>query len=98
LIQAKKVRRSPRGNWLVVVYLGDKIYECQYARTWYGVQRYKRIAEKMELGRAAVYFPGPIRVIVLDIERMVQFAIVESANEIHDLEALYKRGDPPTDG
>jgi hypothetical protein len=90
----KVKRRSPRGNWLVVVYLGGKIYECKWVRTQAGVAQSKRAAET-----AKNYFELPIRVMVLEIERMVQFAVTESYNEILDLEALYRIGDPPpTDG
>jgi hypothetical protein len=85
----KVKRRSPRGNWLVVTYRGGKISFCTWVQTWAGVQMSKRAAEKYLLGPSPSSKVG--RVIVMDIERMADFAVTEAANEIHDLYRLFEK-------
>ena len=80
-------RRSERGNWLVVTYINGKIFWCKWVQTWAGVQMSKRNAEKEWLHMTHL----SRRVMVLDIERMVDFAVTEGANEIHDLFELFKK-------
>jgi hypothetical protein len=84
--EKRKKRRSERGNWLIVTYLDGHIYQCKWVRTWAGVNMSRREYEKSlafykQWGRKG-------RVLVLDIERMVDFAVTEGANEIHELERL----------
>ena len=81
----RKRRRSERGNWLVVTYVNGKIWWCKWIQTWAGVQASKRHADKD--------WPPQYRrtVVVLDIERMMDFAVTEGANEISDLYELYGR-------
>lgn len=89
-IVAEKVRRcSPRGNWLVVTYLDNQIWWCTWVHTWAGVQASKRNAEKY----VSIDRNGNRQgcVIVMDIERMADFAVTESANEIHDLYRLFEK-------
>ena len=81
-------KRSPRGNWLVITYHYGEIFWAKWIQTWAGVQASKRNAEKYirESSEARKDFKG--RVIVVDIERMVDFAATEGANEMEDLERL----------
>jgi hypothetical protein len=83
-------KRSQRGNWLVVSYLNGKIHWCKWIQTWTGVQASRRNAEKdlQEYERA---FKKKWSVIVLDIERMVDFSVTEGADQISDLERLFKK-------
>jgi hypothetical protein len=88
-LKTKSRRRSERGNWLVVSYRNGKIDWCTWVQTWAGVQASKRNALK---DREAYERMGyKIAVKILDIERMVDFAVTEGANEIHDLEALFNK-------
>jgi len=75
-------KRSERGNWLVVTYVQGKIWWATWIQTWAGVQASKRNSEKEH--------PG-CRVMVLDIERMADFAVTEGANEIADLERMFNQ-------
>lgn len=84
VIERKKKRRSERGNWLVVTYINGKIYWCTWVQTWGGVQQSRRNAERDRPAHLKV------SVVVLDIERMMDFAVTEGANEIHDLERLLR--------
>jgi hypothetical protein len=100
---AVKVRhKSPRGNWLVVKMRKGKIEYCTWVRTWAGVQASKRNKEKsleqwQELeNRIARNYgkkePNTMgRVFILDIERMLDYAVTEGANEINDLHKLWER-------
>ncbi len=88
VIAEKKTRRSARGNWLVVTYMDGKIWWCTWVGTWAGVQASKREAEKHLVDR---YGKVTGRVIVMDIERMADFAVTEAANEIHDLYRLFEK-------
>jgi hypothetical protein len=81
-------KRSPRGNWLVITYHNGEIHWATWIQTWAGVQASKRNAEKYIAEYAKVYKGFKGRVIVVDIERMVDFAATEGANEIADLERL----------
>jgi len=82
-------KKSERGNWLVVSYREGQIWWCTWVGTWAGVQSSKRNAER--------YIPVDKngtkqgRVIVMDIERMADFAVTEAANEIHDLYKLFEK-------
>lgn len=82
-------RRSPRGNWVVVTYRDGEIWWCTWIQTWAGVQASKRNAEKYIGTRKDGTKDG--RVIVMDIERMADFAVTEVANEIHDLYKLFEK-------
>ncbi len=83
-----KTRRKPseQGNWLVVKMVNGRIQWCTWVRTWAGVQASKRSKQRglNELDKRGC--KG--RVFVLDIERMLDFAITEGANEISDLHRL----------
>jgi len=81
-------KRSARGNWLVVTYHNGEIHWVNWVQTWAGVQASKRHAEKGIQEYAAVYKDFKGRVLILDIEKMVDFAAIEGANEIADLERL----------
>jgi hypothetical protein len=87
----EKVRRkkSERGNWLVVTYHKGKITFCTWVQTWAGVQMSKRNAERNKEWYEA--HGVPVRVMVLDIERMVDYAVTEGYNEIVDLERLLEK-------
>lgn len=99
----RKTRQSPRGNWLVVEMHQGKIVWCTWARTWAGVQASKRNKEKylheyqkLEELRAARSHNAKEakivgRVFVLDIERMLDFAVTEGADQINDLYKLWER-------
>lgn len=77
----KKRRRSKRGNWLVVSYFNDRISWCRWVRTWAGVQMSKRNAERyVRLGRNREE-DTRARVIVLDIEKLSRFAVVNASGE-----------------
>jgi len=85
----KKRRRSERGNWLVVHYENGRIWFCTWVQTWAGVQMSKRNAEKyIHLDK---HGNKTGRVIVMDIDRMADFAVTEGANEIHDLHKLFEK-------
>lgn len=88
-IAKKEKRRSARGNWLVVTWLNGKIDYCRWVETWAGVQMSKRNAERSLECYALRGMKG--RVIVMDIERMADFAVTEGANEIHDLYRLFEK-------
>lgn len=89
-MQAQKKRRtSPRGHWLVVLILKGEIHWVTWARTEAGVKQTKGRFEK-ELA-AYRQFGAQGRVIVLDIIRMMDYAVTEGYNEILDLEALFDR-------
>lgn len=100
-IAIKTKRRSPRGNWLVVKMRDGKISWCTWVRTWAGVQASKRTKEEylaasqaVENVRAQRQKRTPVnigRVFVLDIERMLDFAVTEGANEINDLHKLWEK-------
>ena len=81
--------RSPRGNWLVVSYRDGKIWWCSWVHSWAGVQASKRNAEKFIRVRPDGTRDGCV--IVMDIERMADFAITEAADEIHDLYKLFEK-------
>ena len=85
----KKRRRSERGNWLVVTYIDGEIHWCTWVGTWAGVQMSKRNAQFTVDAYAEMKRKG--RVIVMDIERMADFAVTEAANEIHDLYRLFEK-------
>jgi len=85
VIEKKRRRSSERGNWLVVTYMNGEIWWCKWVQTWAGVQASKRHAERERDPRFKT------RVIILDIERMVDFAATEGANEIADLHKLFER-------
>lgn len=85
----KKLRRSERGNWLVVTYVNGSIYWCKWVQTWAGVRMSQREMEKhLEFYKT---FGRKGRVIVMDIERMADFAVTEAADEIHDLYQLFEK-------
>ena len=86
VIAQKKRRRSERGNWLVVTYIDGRIFWCKWVETWAGVQMSKRNAEQ-----TVAFRKRKGRVIVMDIERMADFAVTEGANEIHDLYRLFEK-------
>ena len=88
-VATKERRRSARGNWLVVSYQGGKIRWCTWVQTWAGVQMSKRNAERYIRFLRNGTVDG--RVIVMDIERMADFAVTEAANEIHDLYKLFEK-------
>jgi hypothetical protein len=92
LVQKRVIRhtrkRSSRGNWLVVTYHNGEIHYATWIQTWAGVQASKRNAERDIAEYAKVYKDFRGRVLVLDIERMVDFAVTEGANEMADLEHL----------
>ena len=81
-------KRSARGNWLVVTYHEGEIFWAQWITTWAGVQASKRNAEKGIAEYAATFKGFKGRVLIVDIERMIDFAVTEGANEISDLERL----------
>lgn len=86
-------KRSPRGNWLVVTYHDGEIFFCTWVQTWAGVQASKRNSEK-SIEQYKECYKGFIgRVIIVDIERMIDFAVTEGANEMADLEMLMKLPD-----
>jgi hypothetical protein len=89
VIAQKKRRRSERGNWLVVTYIDGRIFWCKWVGTWAGVQMSKRNAEQTVANFSILKRKG--RVIVMDIERMADFAVTEGANEIHDLYRLFEK-------
>ena len=91
VLHKKKRRRSERGNWLVVTYVNGKIWWCRWVQTWAGVQASKRNSEANWAGRDWMKPPPRVRVLVLDIERMVDFAVTEGANEIRDLFELWDK-------
>ncbi len=86
-VAVKKERRlSERGNWLVVTYINGRIFWCKWVQTWAGVQASKRHAERER------WTPNvKVRVMVVDIERMIDFAVTEGANEIADLYSLFEK-------
>lgn len=86
---AKKKRRSQRGNWLVVSYHKGEIHFCRWVSTWAGVQMSKANAERYIRSDREGNKLG--RVIVMDIERMADFAATEGATEIHDLYKLFEK-------
>ena len=93
LLTVKKVirrtrKRSPRGNWIVVTYHEGEIHWATWVQTWAGVQASKRNAENSieEYKKICKGFNG--RVLIVDIERMIDFAVTEGANEMADLERL----------
>ena len=81
-------KRSPRGNWLVVTYYEGEIHFCTWVQTWAGVQASKRNAEKSIEEYKKLYKSFSGRVLIVDIERMIDFAVTEGANEMADLERL----------
>lgn len=87
-LTAKERKRSPRGNWLVVSYRNGAIEWCTWVRTWAGVQASKRNAEQDIVDRNGNRIG---RTIVMDIERMADFAVTEGADEIHDLYRLFEK-------
>lgn len=89
VLQAKKKRRSERGNWLIVTYIDGRIYWCKWVQTWAGVGMSRRESDKTVEAYKAIGRSG--RVMVLDIERMVDFAVTEGANEITDLYKLFEK-------
>lgn len=91
-VATKAKRRSPRGNWIVVRYSKGRIDWCRWCRTWAGVGMARRNAEKyLKNWRTGEHDPTLGRVIVMDIERMADFAVTEAANEIHDLYKLFEK-------
>lgn len=89
-VAVKKRRRSERGNWIVVSFREGEIQWVKWVRTWAGVQMSKRNSEKLNGARDEL-FKTKSRVLVMDIERMVDFATTEGANEIHDLYKLFEK-------
>jgi hypothetical protein len=83
-------KRSSRGNWLVVTFHNGEIHWATWIQTWNGVLASKRNSEKYIHEYAATFKGFNGRVIVLDIERMIDFAATEVANEIYDLKRLYE--------
>jgi hypothetical protein len=81
----KKKHRSERGNWLIVTYIDKRIFWCKWVQTWAGVQMSRRNAERDR------HPSRKVRVMVLDIERMVDFAVTEGANEIADLYSMFEK-------
>lgn len=92
ILQKRMIRRtrklSPRGNWLVVTYHEGEIHWAQWVTTWAGVQASKRNSEKSIAEYQKCYKGFKGRVLIVDIERMIDFAVTEGANEISDLERL----------
>lgn len=72
----------------MVTYINGEIWWCKWVETWAGVQASKRHAERDRPPHLKV------RVMVLDIQRMVDFAAVEGHNEIIELEALFAKTEP----
>jgi hypothetical protein len=87
-IKRRTRKLSPRGNWIVIVYHNGEIFWAKWIQTWAGVQASKRNPERYIEQASKTYKDFKGRVIVLDIERMVDFAATEGANEIADLERL----------
>ncbi len=83
-------KRSVRGNWLVVTYHNGEIHWVTWVQTWAGVQASKRHAEKYIQEYAATFKGFKGRVMIIDIERMIDLGATEGANEIADLERLLK--------
>jgi hypothetical protein len=85
----RKHHRSERGHWLIVTYVNGKIHWCNWVQTWAGVQMSRNAKEKN--------WPEgyKVRTYVLDIERMMDFAITEAANEIFDLQELFQKEAQP---
>jgi hypothetical protein len=92
ILQKRTIRHtrklSPRGNWLVVTYHEGEIHFATWVQTWAGVQASKRNAEKSIAEYAKTYKGFSGRVLIVDIERMIDFAVTEGANEMADLERL----------
>lgn len=86
-------KRSPRGNWLVVTYHEGEIHYCAWIQTWAGVQASKRNAEKSIEEYKKIYKGFNGHVLIVDVERMIDFAVTEGANEMEDLERLIKLED-----
>lgn len=86
----KTRRRSPRGNWLVVTYHNGEIHWATWIRTWAGVQASRRKSEKYIKEYAEIYNGFKGRVFILDIERMMDFAVTEAANDINELHRLWE--------
>lgn len=82
-------KRSPRGNWLVVSYRDGEIHWCTWVQTWAGVQASRRNSERT-LREYEKTFGMKWRVIVIDIERVIDLGATEGANEIADLKRLYE--------
>jgi hypothetical protein len=101
VVSKKRTRRSARGNWLVVEIVDGQIYWCTWVRTWAGAQASKRhkeksVAHRQEFeNRVAVHQKRNAktigRVFILDIERMLDFAVTEGANQINDLYKLWEK-------
>lgn len=92
LATKKKRRRSERGNWLVVTMVGGEIDWCRWVQTWAGVQMSKRHAQE-HVEAHARFRKVKGRVFVLDIERMIDFAVTEGSNEINELHRLFSLTD-----
>jgi hypothetical protein len=88
-------KRSQRGNWLVITYHNGEIHWAKWVQTWAGVQASKRHSEEAIQRYAGSYKGFKGRVIVVDIERMVDLGATEGANEIADLKRLYELGGKP---
>ena len=89
VVAEKTKRRSERGNWLIVTYIAGRIFWCTWVQTWAGAQMSKRNAERtVDLYKAR---GRSGRVMVLDIERMVDYAVTEGANEISDLYKMLEK-------
>ena len=87
-VKRRTRKLSTRGNWLVVSYRNGDIDWCRWVQTWAGVQASRRNAER-SLREYEKTFGDKWRVIVIDIERVVDLGATEGANEISDLERLY---------
>lgn len=93
VVHEKKIIRrtrklSARGNWLIVTYHEGEINFAQWVTTWAGAQASKRNSEKSIEMYLKNYKGFAGRVLIVDIERMIDFAVTEGANEMADLERL----------
>lgn len=84
---------GPRGNWLVVSMRNGKIWHCSWTHTWSGANASRRNSEKYIDAEARLRGLPRERlgkVFILDIERMLDFAATEGADEINDLHRLWE--------
>lgn len=88
----KKRRSSPRGNWIVIRYRKGVIEYITWVRTWAGAQMSKRKKERyIRKNEDGTVNTKDGRVLILDVERMVDFAATEGADEINDLYKLWEK-------
>jgi hypothetical protein len=86
-------KRSPQGNWIVVEYRHGEIFYVSWVHSWAGAQASKRnkmryIKAQAEMMRVPPERVG--RVLILDIYRMMDFAVTEAANDINELHRLWE--------